>query len=331
MFFSKSAEQKLKDIVTWARSLKINLPAKADDVKNITRLDLRFKDISKLPEEIGCLENLTELNLSNNKLKQLPKALKQLQNLHSLNLGYNNFTEIPDSICHLTQLEVLNMQANMIKSIPTAIENLSNLSTLNLFANQISVLPIEFCSLHKLSRLNMALNKLSKLPDKFENLVNIVELELWLNKFELIPDVVSKLPQLKDLYNSFDTEKLNKALIMAVLSNNFLLAEKLVFYGANVNFKMENFGSQLFTTPLFEAKSVEMMDLLLKNGADPYLEREIIKYVQSKDGEQQIKSSGRFESVLTIEHSANITNYLKKLNIQPGERTTNEKADDDIF
>jgi Leucine-rich repeat (LRR) protein len=319
MLFSKSPEQKLKAIITWVRSLKINVSQNTDDIKNISRLDLSFKGLTKLPEEIGSLESLTELNLSNNNLKQLPKGFRDMKALRSLNLGYNRFTTIPDVIFEMQQLEVLNMQANLIKNLPSSIGKLANLSTLNLFANQISEVSPEFCTLRNLSRLNMALNQLSKLPAAFENLTQIVELELWLNKFELIPEVVSKLPNLPDLYNSFDTDKLNKALIMAVYSDNIPLAEKLIFNGADVNYEMEGFGSQLFTTPLFEIKSIQMINLLLSNGADPHLKREITKYVLSKDGEEKIKKIGKFESFLTIRYPGKLNKYIKSLNIAAAE------------
>jgi Leucine-rich repeat (LRR) protein len=329
MFFSTSPEQKLKKIITWIRGLKINVPMDVAGVKNITKLDLSFKGITKLPEEVGYLENLTELNLSNNKLKSLPKECSKITNLKYLNLGYNVFVSIPDSIFRHQQLETLNMEANQIESIPAAVGNLTNLIDLNFFANQISVFPVELCSLSNLKRLNMALNLLSKLPDEFENLANIKELELWLNKFELIPEVVSKLPKLQDLYNSFDTHKLNKALIMAVFSNNLQLTEKLIFHGADVNYKLKDFRSKIFTTPLFEVKSIAMINLLLQNGADPNLKREIVKFVYSKDGKEEVRKTGQFETFLTFKYPEKIEKYIKSLNIQPGEEKILVDDDDD--
>ncbi len=331
MLFSKSPEQKLKVIIYWLRGLRINVPLDPSEALNITKLDLSFRGITQLPEEIGCLVNLKEINLSNNNLTKLPKALTKIVNLELLNLGYNLFTAIPEPIFQIRKLEILNLEANMIKSIPSAIGNLTNLTDLNLFANQIEIMPREVCNLLNIKRLNMALNKLAKLPDEFENLVNILELELWLNKFELIPKVVSKLPKIKDMYNSFDTEKLNKALIMAVFSNNVQLSERLIFQGSNVNFILKSFRSQLFTTPLFEVKSIEMIDLLLKNGADPNLKREIIKYVSTKNGDEEIRKTGKFETFLTIKYPEKIDNYIKSLKIVPGEAKAPVEEDDDIF
>jgi Leucine-rich repeat (LRR) protein len=322
MFFSTSNEQKIKKIITWVRSLKINISLNPEEVKNITRLDLSCKGIRKLPPEIYFLENLTELNLSNNNLNKLPKEFTSLANLRSLNLGYNLFNSIPDIVLQLSNIEVLNIEANLIKTIPSSISNLTNLSTLNLFANQISKVPEELCALRKLSRLNMALNQLSKLPASFENLTNIVELELWLNKFELIPDVVSKLPHLPDAYNSFDTDKLNKALVMAVFSNNLSLAEKLIFNGADVNYELEEFGSGLSTTPLFEVKSIEMIKFLLDKGANPHLKREIIKHVVSKNGEEEVRKTGKYETFLTGKFPIKIAKYIKSLNIPAPENNS---------
>jgi hypothetical protein len=332
MFFSTSPEQKVKNILAWVRGLKINVPLDPEAIKDITKLDLSFRGISSIPEEIGCLENLAELNLSNNNLKKLPKGFSKLTQLRNLNLGYNLFTSIPETVVQLRRLKMLDMEANLIKSVPSEIENLTHITNLNLFANQISVLPAEFCTLSSLVWLNLALNQLSKLPEGFDKLTNIQELELWLNKFELIPEVVSRLPKLKDHYNSFNTDKLNKALIMAVFSDNVHLAEKLIFHGADVNFKLNEFRSQLFTTPLFEVKSPAMVNLLLKKGADPNLKREIIKYVFSKGGTEEIRKTGKFETFLSIRFlPEKLDRYIQSLNIAPGEERPQVNADDDIF
>ena len=106
MLFSKSKDQQLRKVITWIRSFKINIPLQGDEINTIRKLDLSFKNISKLPPEIGCLENLTEINLSYNNLKSLPKELKHISNLHLLNLGYNQYRNGDPGINHSEMLKL---------------------------------------------------------------------------------------------------------------------------------------------------------------------------------------------------------------------------------
>jgi hypothetical protein len=171
-------------------------------------------------------------------------------------------------------------------------------------------LPNEFGSLSHLVKLNLALNQLASLPHSFSKLYNIVELELWLNRFELIPDVISQLPNLKDLYNVVDPDRLNKTLVWSVIGDNTYLAEKLLYYGADVNYEYEECANHLFTTPLFEANSIDMINLLLQKGADPELKREIIKHVYTKAGEE-VRPTGEYETFLTKKHPKEIQKFIK--------------------
>lgn len=330
MLFSKSKEDQLKELVRWAKELKINLPTRLADAEKIVRLDLSFKNLTKIPAYIHLLSGLKELNLSYNYLRVLPKELGDLKKLRVLDLGYNHFTEIPGCIFNLEFLEMLNLEANHITKLPKEIGHLRELLDFNMFANQITEIPLEIGALTKLVRLNMAVNQINKLPETFTKLENIAVLELWLNKFDLIPKVISTLPNLHDFYDSFNIEKLNKTLIHAVFADNLELTEKLIFYGADVNYKLQGFGSQLFTTPLFEAKSIEMIELLLKKGANPYVKRELIKTVLTKDGEE-IRPSGKFETFLTMKHPAKIFEHLRKIKIPPQPGVEEEDNSSDIF
>jgi hypothetical protein len=242
-------------------------------------------------------------------LIELPVEFKNLRKLKILNLGYNRFQELPKVICQLENLENLNMEANQLRKITKSIGKLKNLQELNLFANKIEKLPSEFCQLKNLTWLNLALNKLPTLPSNFSNLSNIAFLELWLNKFELIPEVISQLPILKEFYSTIDQEKLNSFLIWAVIRNNILLTDKLIFNGADVNCHYKVVGNHFFTTPLFEARSFDMITLLIAMGADPYLEREIVKHVVTKNGEE-IRPTGKFESFLTKKHPSEIKKFI---------------------
>jgi hypothetical protein len=158
----------------------------------------------------------------------------------------------------------------------------------------------------------LALNLLSALPHSFSKLYNIVELELWLNKFDLIPEVISQLPNLRDLYNVVDPDRLNKTLIWAVIGDNTYLADKLIFYGADVNYEAEECSNHLFTTPLFEANSIDMINLLLQKGANPELKREIVKHVFTKDGKEQVRPTGEYETFLTKKHPKEIQKFIKE-------------------
>jgi hypothetical protein len=331
MGWFNSSESDLKKVVNWAKELKINLPYKTLEVQRISKLDLSFKGINKIPGFITSLSGLKELNLSFNYLNKLPKEIKELKNLRVLDLGYNRFTEVPSVIFDITNLEVLNFEANMLKKIPAHIAHLKELNDINLFANQISELPQEIVTLKNMRRMNLAVNQIQNLPAGFEELTKIEVLELWLNKFDLIPKAISQLPKLHDLYDSFDSDKINKALIRAVFADNLYLAGKLIFNGADVNYKMEGFGSHLFTTPLFEARSAEMVELLFKKGANPHLKRELIKTVLNKNGDEEIKHTGNFETFLTRKNSPEIVNFLKKTKIPKEEDIVTESDSSDVF
>ena len=310
MFFSTSPDKRKKELVSWAKEYKIDALYQINAIENITHLDLSFKHIKKLPRQIDCLKNIETINLSYNSLGDLPWEFGNLKNLKSLDLSYNKFIELSGVVCKLENLEILDLSANQLKKVNSSIANLKKLRDLNLFANRIAELPSEFGSLSHLVKLNLALNLLSVLPPSFGKLYNIVELELWLNKFELIPDVISKLPNLKDLYNVVDPDRLNKTLIWAVIGDNTYLAEKLLFFGADVNYELDECTNHLLTTPLFEAISIDMINLLFEKGADPNLKREIIKHVVTKECEQ-IRPTGKFETFLTKKHSKEIQKFIK--------------------
>ena len=58
-----------------------------------------------------------------------------------------------------------------------------------------------------------------------------------------------------------------------------------------------------------------MVKLLISKGADPKLEREIIKYVLTKEGKEEILKTGKYESFLDIKHSDKVTKLIESLNI----------------
>jgi Leucine-rich repeat (LRR) protein len=309
--FVKTPEDRQKDLIKWAKKYEIDLPNKPEELQNVTILDIGRRGIERLPKEIDCLPNLEELFACNNLMSELPWEFAHLKKLRVLDLGFNKFFDITGVICQLPQLESLYLEGNCIKKLTHVIANLIALKELNLFFNQIAELPIEFCSLRHLAKLNLAANELQGLPDHFTKLYNLVELDLWMNKFDQVPDLIKEMPNVKKVNMEANMGIINHQLIIASMYNNVQLAERLVSVGADVNYKLEDFDPHPFTTPLFEAKSVDMVRLLLSNGADPNLQREAIK-----QGSIFGWGGGTVnESFLTKKHSPEVTKFLKTLNL----------------
>jgi hypothetical protein len=309
MLFAITPEKRQKWLVSWAKNHKIDLPNNIEELPLIQTLDMRGKGLTTLPHEIDCLPNLLELDASNNQLADLPWEFANLKKIKNINLGHNIMADISGLICKMEQLEILNMEANRIKKVNHVIANLTSLRELNLAFNNITDLPNEIGSLRHLAKLNVAGNQLLDLPKGFAKLFNLVELDLWMNKFTQEPEILKELPNIKAVNFTFTAEKINEQLVLASVTNNIALAEKLIHVGADVNFKRLGFDNQEFTTPLFEAHSVEMVKLLVNNGADMHLIRE-----SRKTSSFLIWKSEKVEqeSFLTKKHTPEVTKYLKK-------------------
>ncbi|MEJ5263747.1 MAG: leucine-rich repeat domain-containing protein [Bacteroidales bacterium] len=308
LWFLTGKKHRQKKLIAWGQKYKIESLRDEYAITKVTNLKINHKRIDKLTPYIDCAEQIEVLDLRYNQLTDLPEELSRLKNLRELHLGFNRFKNIPKVIYHLPQLEVLTLEANEIQRIDEEIVSLQQLKDLDLMANQITELPENIGELKNLSRLILAINQLSKLPDSFSELENLTTLELWLNKFEELPEAVQKLPKLKNFQAVLDSEQLNKTLMWAVIGDNVHLADKLIARGADVNYKDRSSDNSIFTTPLFEAKSISMITLLLTMGADPFMEREIIKRVKTREGEV-LKMTGKFESFITMKHPKEIEKY----------------------
>lgn len=313
MFFY-SSDFNQKRLLKWAKEYKIDLPLKNEELEQVKTIDIKLKGIKKIPKEINCLPNLEEIHAEFNELSELPWEFSQLKNLRSVNFTHNKFADIPSVICQLTKIEELNMESNSIKKITPVIANLINLKDLNLSFNQINEIPLEFGHLKHLNRLNLAANNLSELPSSMHKLYNLTELKLWKNHITKVPDFINELPNLKNIELEIDSENINQQLIVAVVNNDIQKTEKLLSMGANVNYKWLNYGNLPFTTPLFEAHSIEIIKLLLDKGADPNIKREVLKSSSIKVWESD-KSSGEYETFLTKKHPLEISKFIKSLNL----------------
>ncbi len=304
----QSTYSREKDLIRWAQKFKIELPSKPEELVNVIKLDFSLKGIDKLPKEIDSLPNLEEIHGEFNKLVALPWEFAQLKKLKVVNFGHNKFIDIPGVICQLSQIEVLNVEGNSIKKINPVIANLVNLTDLNLSFNLISDLPTEFSHLKHLLKLNLAANKLNSLPDNFQKLYNLTEIRLWKNGFTEIPSCLKDLPNLTVIEMETDETNINQQLVTAVVNDDVSKVEKLLVIGADLNFKWHNYANLPFTTPLFEARSVEMVKFLLEKGADVSIKRELGKPGSIKVWEGDKKD---YETFLTMKHNSEVLKYLR--------------------
>lgn len=177
------------------------LPPSIGRFTNLESLDLAFKGIKELPEEVANLKKLKILILGGNPIDIFPNVISNLYNLEELLLGKCNISKIPDNIVNLRSLKILhlinvnfndfpiaithipnlielNLQDNQISSIPLNIKNLKTIETLTLFNNPISNISIEIKELKRLKKID--LRKTSLTQDKLE------KLKIWLPKTEIV-------------------------------------------------------------------------------------------------------------------------------------------------
>ena len=309
MLFFLSTQGRPKQLISWAKNYKVELPSKPEEIENVTRLDLSNKGLVKLPKEIDCLKNLTEFYCQGNELTELPWEFGHLKKLKTINLSHNRLIDVPGVICQLSSIENLKIGSNFIKKLSPVIANLTNLVNLDLSFNNISDLPQEISHLSHLVNLDISANNLSSLPASFTKLYNLAELKLWKNKMTEIPELLKEMPNLKSIIFETNQELINQNLILAALANNTERASKLILLGADVNYKWPNFHHHSFSTALFASKTIEMVELLLNNGADINMKREIIKPGAKENAEPE------YETFLTKKQPAELAKYLKTLNL----------------
>ena len=132
----------------------------------MTTLDLSYRSLHSVPNNLVRCEHCTTLNLQNNYLEQLPDDLGCLCNLKVFMLHNNHLREIPPSLCMCECLEVLDVGHNQLSSLPIELADLQHLQALRLDYNQFDAVPD--CVLHGMSalaRLSMVENpNLKALP-----------------------------------------------------------------------------------------------------------------------------------------------------------------------
>jgi Leucine-rich repeat (LRR) protein len=104
---------------------------------NITALDLRNKELTKIPPSVFQQIQLKVLLLGSNQLTSLPSEFAKLSNLTSLGLSSNRLTSLPSEFEKLTNLKTLDLANNKLTSLPSDFGKLTNLQSLDLSKNAI--------------------------------------------------------------------------------------------------------------------------------------------------------------------------------------------------
>ena len=223
-------EKNLEKIIIWAKEHNIDeetIPRDIQKLKQLEKLNLRYKYIRELPKEIvgltnlkililggnllntlpnnlGKLSSLTQLILWQNQLSELPLSCANLTNLRILNLDNNNFSIFPKCIKGMKKLESLSIGCgtvcrgnNKINDIPDWIGTLSNLNSLNLSGLGLKELNSNICKLDKLLYLGLYNNKLKELPSSIGNLHKLEYLLLNANQLKTLPISLKSLNNLQ--------------------------------------------------------------------------------------------------------------------------------------
>lgn len=101
----------------WDKALKN--PTEAKEV------NLRYKRLSQLPDELQKMTGLVKLDVSKNNLTTLPTYLKDFDKLEEINLSENPISELPAWIGDMKSLKTLILDETKISSLPDGLEDLT--------------------------------------------------------------------------------------------------------------------------------------------------------------------------------------------------------------
>jgi leucine-rich repeat protein SHOC2 len=168
-------------------------------IDRVSELNLRYKQLSRLPDSIGSIRTLKRLDLTGNELTKLPDSIGKLAKLDTLDVTDNWLTTIPESIGNLTHLIRLSFEDNHLTYLPESISNLTNLVYLYLGTNSLTYLPESIGKLNNLKWLLLACNSIIHLPVSFGNFCNLVDLDLQHNDLSRLPESIINLSKLTSI------------------------------------------------------------------------------------------------------------------------------------
>ncbi|NVB38832.1 hypothetical protein G6O69_13405 [Pseudenhygromyxa sp. WMMC2535] len=164
------------------------------------RLNLRSRDLTRLPPAVRRFPGLRTIDASHNRITELTAEVSEVLLLYELNLVDNGLRDLPDELRRLRDLRVLMLGDNPLERVPDVIPALSELSTLHLASTRLTSLPGSFGELERLRTLWLDDNPLSGLPTSFATLDSLRFLHLGGHPWSSPPLVIFELRGLEELW-----------------------------------------------------------------------------------------------------------------------------------
>ena len=234
MFFSKSDEQKIKNILeidlsNFDTSEVTNMSNMFYGMSNLTTLNLSNFDTSKVTDMslmFYDMRNLTSLNLSNfdtSKVTDMHNMFYGMSNLTTLNVSNFDTSKVTDmslmfyGMSNLTTLNLSNFDTSKVTDMHNMFYGMSNLTTLNLSSfntSQVTDMGFMFYGIPNLTSLDLSnfdTSKTTKMSFMFYGMRKLTALNLSSFNTSQVTDMsgmFSSMPSLTSLNLShFDTSK----------------------------------------------------------------------------------------------------------------------------
>ncbi|KAJ6369809.1 hypothetical protein OIU76_028122 [Salix suchowensis] len=155
------------------------------------------KNLTRIPEGIGCLKSLKKLDLSGcSRLEYIPKNLGEVESLEEFDLSGTSIKQLPASISLLMNLKVLSLDGCERIAVPSSLSSLCSLEVLSLRVCHLreGALTENIGCLSSLMSLDLSGNDFVSLPRSINKLSRLEILVLEdCRMLESLPEVPSKV------------------------------------------------------------------------------------------------------------------------------------------
>ena len=247
------------------------------DYAAIRYLNLSYKGLRDLPEEIRYMHNLEELIANNNQLSHLSARMIYCKKIKRLELASNNFLQVPSMLSQFPELEHLGMEDNHLSNLPWDLRRLPKLKSLDIsnlhpsFStgyNSMEKVPEVVPELQHLEKLLMERLPLRRLPPEFTKLQDLRILSLSGNMgmdWKQVFQILSHMPKLEVLNISFSGRSYLPPEIYNLKNLKLLIWKEE--YLANKEFA-ENLRKQLPKTRILYGGTGEQVPFLRNNSLE---------------------------------------------------------------